>query len=96
MVEQLGRWPQALEQAVVTLITKGNGAKPEDLRPISVMSTVYRLWAARRLWDLKVWQEGWAAPGQHGFRPGHGADQVYWSMALKIEESLLTGTPLYG
>ena len=66
-IESSGRWPLALERALVSLIPKGQGCRPLNLRPISVMSVVYRLWAVRRLHDLKRWQEGWAAMCQHGF-----------------------------
>eukprot|EP00973_Karenia_brevis_P082496 11434733-Karenia_brevis.AAC.1 len=68
VIEKRGRWPKALERALVSLIPKGAGSQPQDLRPISVMSAIYRLWAARRLWDLRSWQEAWIADGQHGFR----------------------------
>eukprot|EP00973_Karenia_brevis_P053260 7403553-Karenia_brevis.AAC.1 len=59
VVEHTGRWPEALLVATVSLIDKGSGSHPSDLRPITVMSAVYRLWAARRLKDLRVWQEAW-------------------------------------
>ena len=60
------------------------------------MSVIYRLWAVRRLSDLLVWQEGWASRVQHGFMPGHGPDDVFWVLALRIEQALLEGRPLYG
>ena len=56
-VERNGRWPQTLGRGLVSLISKGCGARPEDMRPISVMSAVYRLWAAARLLDVNAWQE---------------------------------------
>eukprot|EP00973_Karenia_brevis_P037511 5175658-Karenia_brevis.AAC.1 len=60
------------------------------------MSVIYRVWAVRRLQDLKSWQEEWAAKGQHGFRPGHGTQDIYWALALKVERALLQGSPLFG
>ncbi len=57
LVEKLGKWPLSLQRALVTLIPKGQGCQPLDLRPITVMSVIYRLWAVRRLQDLKAWQE---------------------------------------
>ena len=42
------------------------------------------------------WPEGWAHPGQHGFRPKHGTVDVYWEMALRVEDALLSGTELAG
>ena len=32
----------------------------------------------------------------HGFRPGHGPEDVWYDIALHVEESLLLGTPLGG
>ena len=66
------------------------------MRPITVASAVYRLWAATRLRDAINWQEGWIHEGQHGFRPKHGAINVYWSLALRVEEALLAESPLSG
>ena len=58
-IERQGVWPESLERALVSLISKGEGDEPADLRPISVMSTIYRLWAAIRLQDVMVWPETW-------------------------------------
>ena len=95
-VEKSGRWPRSLERALVTLVPKGEGGQPLAMRPISVASAVYRLWAVTRLRDAMRWQEGWAHPGQHGFRPKHGTLDVYWEMALRVEDALLSGTELAG
>ena len=39
-VERTGTWPDALLQSYVALIPKGEGAAPDKLRPITVMSAV--------------------------------------------------------
>ena len=49
VVEETGVWPHALCEGIVSLITKGEGTDPLKLRPIGVMSVVYRLWAATRV-----------------------------------------------
>jgi hypothetical protein len=95
-VERTGRWPAALERALISLIPKGEGGEPLAMRPISVASAVYRLWAATRLRDAITWQEGWIHRGQHGFRHDHGTIDVYWALALRVEDALLSGTPLSG
>ena len=33
---------------------------------------------------------------QHGARVGHAVEDVYWTLALQIEEAVMRGTPLYG
>ena len=43
-----------------------------------------------------MWQERWAAAGQHGYREGHSVEDVYWSIALKVEAAILRGEPLFG
>ncbi|CAE8613885.1 unnamed protein product [Polarella glacialis] len=96
MVERSGKWPRSLERALITLIPKGDSARPADMRLIFVMSAIYRLWAAARLQEVKVWQEMWVSDCQHGYRPKHGAEDVYWSLALRIEDAILRGIPLVG
>eukprot|EP00660_Eupelagonema_oceanica_P019581 gene19581-biopygen10780 len=93
-VEHTGKWPISLRRSLITLIPKGEGADPLQLRPISVMSPIYRLWAAARLRDMLGWQERWIARGQKGFRPGFSCDDVYYDISLRVEEALLSGTPM--
>eukprot|EP00665_Eupelagonemidae_sp_cell47_P008443 gene8443-2313_t len=95
-IESTGEWPEALQRALVTLIPKGAGGRPLQLRPITVTSTIYRLWAGTRVREVMQWQESWLVDGQRGFRVGNACDDLYWSLALRIEEAILTGTPLVG
>eukprot|EP00666_Eupelagonemidae_sp_cell4sb_P017943 gene17943-biopygen3366 len=60
------------------------------------MSAIYRVWAAARMQGVMSWQERWAAPGQRGSRAGHGAEDVFWKIALDIEGALLRGEPFHG
>ena len=96
IVEETGIWPNALAHGLVTLVTKGEGSRPEDLRPISVMSVVYRAWASTRLRDVISWQENWIHECQHGFRTGHGPEDVWWKLAVQVERALLEGSDLAG
>ena len=89
LVEKTGKWPGGLLTALVTLIPKDDNPSPTNLRPITVTSTIYRLWACRRLKDIMVWQEKWALDSQHGFRPGHRTDDVLMELTSMIEETLL-------
>ena len=44
-IEQLGRWPDNLTTGLVTPVPKEPGSlRPIDIRPITVMPTLYRLW----------------------------------------------------
>eukprot|EP00666_Eupelagonemidae_sp_cell4sb_P018005 gene18005-biopygen14326 len=95
-IEVTGEWPTALLRALVSLIPKGAGAGPTDLRMITVASVAYRLWAATRCRSLMQWQEAWIARGQKGFARGRGCADVYYVTMLRIEASLLDGSPLVG
>ncbi|KAJ9463845.1 RNA-directed DNA polymerase from mobile element jockey [Diplonema papillatum] len=78
--------------SLVSLIPKTDDTSPTNLRPITVTSCVYRLWACRRLQDVMEWQEGWVLPTQHGFRSGHRTDDVLMELTTLIEETLLDET----
>eukprot|EP00663_Eupelagonemidae_sp_cell21sb_P000872 gene872-484_t len=92
----LGTWPVAMPGGSVTLIPKGVGGGPLQLRPITVTSAIYRLWAATRVRAVMEWQETWIAPGQRGFRVGSACDDVYYSAALRLEHALLNGLTIVG
>ena len=95
-VERSGTWPQALAEGIISLINKGEGASALRLRPISVMSVVYRLWAATRGREVLLWQETWISEAQRGSRPAHGTHDAWYGLAIQIEHALLEGTPLSG
>ena len=45
-VEETATWPQAVAEAFVAMIPKSSGgSRPQDLRPITVLDLVYRIWA---------------------------------------------------
>eukprot|EP00662_Eupelagonemidae_sp_cell21_P057018 gene57018-biopygen114705 len=95
--EDTGEWPDALLEAFITLIPKdGAAGGPLDLRPITVTSALYRLWAATRVRQVLEWQELWLPRGARGFRLGSSTDDVYYTLALRIERALLRGEPLVG
>ena len=60
------------------------------------MSVVYRLWAETRVREVAAWQQHWLHDSAHGFRPGHGPEDNWWHLALKVEEALLSGENLAG
>ena len=43
-VEETGCWPTCLARGFITLVPKGEGAHPLKLRPLSVLSLIYRAW----------------------------------------------------
>ena len=67
MIEE-GQWPEQLAEGFISLIPKGEGAHPPKMRPPSVLSMSYRLWAGLGLEQALVWQEGWIHDEAYGFR----------------------------
>ena len=43
------------------------------LRPLTVLSQIYRIWVGVRMEDALQWQEQWIHPEAYGFRPHRGA-----------------------
>lgn len=95
-IEADGIWPEPVSWAGISLIPKGEGGKPLQLRPITVTSVVYRLWAASRMRQCNEWQTEWLAKGQHGARSHHGTMDALVRISLAFEQAALDGTPLHG
>ena len=50
-VERLSKWPARLAKGYTTLIPKKGPTGPVNIRPLTVLSMVYTLWAGVRLAD---------------------------------------------
>jgi ribonuclease HI/exonuclease III len=99
-MEHTGECPDSLLDALVAMIPKSlDGTEvpdPMQLRPITITSVLYRVWAATRLRDLMPWQEQWLPATLFGFRQKHGTQDLYWHVAFQIERANITNTPIYG
>lgn len=84
-----GRRPDLWHYAIVTLIPKGPIADADDLRPISVFSCTYRLWAARHARHLNGCLSAWKPDGLSGAVAATGAADV-----LRIVNSCLRNASL--
>ncbi len=73
LFERLGQWPEGLRGAIVVQVPKPGAADATGLRPIGLMASVYRLWAAARVPVLRGWLRSVDAAIVGG-RPGVGAD----------------------
>ena len=96
VIELTGHWPEQVTVCLITMLPKGAGLRPGKLRPITVMSIVYRAWAVIRVRELIPWQDQWLHHGATGFRRIMGCDDVYWDTAAQVESALLSGEPLCG
>ena len=53
--EAEGRWPEGWATNAVCLLPKGDPREAGDRRPIVLLSTIYRLWAATRAGAVRRW-----------------------------------------
>ena len=96
LIEKFGTWPDILCWAGITLIPKGEGGDPLSLRPITVTSVIYRIWAAAKMRQSIEWQESWIRKGQHGARAKHSTVNDLLQLSLVFEEAILDGKPMNG
>ncbi len=73
LFERLGQWPEGLRGAIVVQVPKPGATDATGLRPIGLMASVYRLWAAARVPTIRGWLRTVDAAVMGG-RPGVGAD----------------------
>ena len=96
-IEESKQWPEALMFGFCSLIPKDPAdLSPLGQRPLGIMSVVYRIYCAYRLLDVIQWQDAILHDSQFSFRPGRSCDDVFYDIALAIEESMLSGDPLVG
>ena len=97
MVERTGCWPDRVAEGFTSLVPKGEGAgDPMKLRPLTVLSQIYRIWAGVRMEDALQWQEQWVHPEAYGFRPHKGAIDAATVLTLLIELAQALKVPLVG
>ena len=54
LVEERGRWPAVLREAMVAMLPKKGTAAPDDRRPIVLLAIMYRLWAKVRAQEVQA------------------------------------------
>ena len=96
LVEDTGHWPGDLCWASITLIPKGEGGEPLNLRPITVTPVIYRLWAALRVKDCMPWQEEWVHRGQHGARSKQSTTDALVRISIELEDAVLHDRDMKG
>ena len=66
------------------------------LRPLTVLSQLYRIWAGVRMEDALQWQERWVHQEAYGFSPHKGALDAATVLTLLVEVAQALNTPLAG
>ena len=74
---------------------RGEG-DPMKLRPLMVLSQIYRIWAGVRMEDAVEWQEGWAQEASYAFRPQRSSLDAAAVLTRLIELSHAVRGPLVG
>ena len=93
LVERSAQWPTATHEIPVAALRKDTGTSPLDVRPISLAPILYKIWAKIRFTPLQCWHALWLPKALRGGAPGREAADVYYQLALDIEQSSLK-TPL--
>ena len=84
--------PDAVIHALMPLIPKEEGGVPPlGQRPLTLLSFLYRLWAAARLSQLKPWLKAWQDPAVFSAGAGAGAMDAWYHTAVEIEAALIEG-----
>ena len=96
LIEEMGQWPTLLAQGYTSLIPKPREERPLGTCPLTVLSTVYRLWAGTRLWEVMRWQEAWVHPRAYGFRRAREPVDAAKVTQVLLELARLKGWRLEG
>ena len=80
-------WPSAMLFGVMPLLPKGKGYAPLDMRPITVTSACYSLWASTRFRHSREWQREVLPADSYGGRESRTASEMYFECSLAIERA---------
>jgi len=98
MIEEVGEWPDPVCLSFMVLIPKGDplqpyGGDPLQLRPITVLSLVYRLWSKLRFDDTLRWVQAWSPQTVNASFTG--TEPVYGGVLLDLEAASYDDHELY-
>ena len=88
-------WPRALSWGSIPLLPKEGPPGPLNLRPLTILSVIYRIWAGIRASQLRGWQETWIHRSLHGGRAGHETLDGVFETNLDIEQAQLDAKELF-
>ena len=92
-VEAEGTWPEDLSHNLVALLPKGGSEDPGDRRPIVLLATVYRIWAARRAVPLRKWlrQHGLLRQGAAAAPDAKAGELAFLISRARVSKKALSG-----
>eukprot|EP00435_Cladocopium_sp_Y103_P012470 s2398_g3.t1 len=90
-------WPAQLLEGMVIAIAKCDGAhRPNEFRPIVLLSLIYRTWASLRSRQLLRMLEPFIHSDAHGFLPSREPAQTWLLIQAAVEVALQSGQTLAG
>ena len=94
---QEGAVPQEWAEAIVVSIYKGKAADtdPSNYRPISLLNTIYKVYAAMLQSRMAATFDQKFRPSQYGFRAARGTVQPLFILRRAMEWSLMTNKSLH-
>lgn len=96
-IEQGAPWPAALQVDLITAIEKHLHAQtPSALRPICVLSLIYRTWSSIRTKEILKWLAQFSPAGLIGNRSRKETAHIWYSIAAMIERTWYDGSTLTG
>eukprot|EP00972_Heterocapsa_arctica_P045542 6723568-Heterocapsa_arctica.AAC.1 len=77
---------------MMALPPKAGSDKADDLRPLTILSVLYRLWARIQWQDLASWIASWIDPTVFGGIQQRSALDAMQVIAHLVERAQVTGT----
>jgi hypothetical protein len=93
-IESTGQWPHVLTKGAVCFLPKisGDNLSPTDYRPLTILSSIYRLWAATRQDQLcEQWLPHWQHQNAYGLKQASAADALAYHTCLDFAQSMQQG-----
>ena len=90
-IEQNAKWPSPMTKGAVTFIPKEHEDEfltPDKYRPITILSSIYRLWSAVRHDQLaSLWFPYWRHPQCFGSKGCQSADQLAYQTCQQLQQA---------
>ena len=100
LVEDIQTWPDHLTKGVVAFLPKDASnptPSPDEFRPITILSCIYRLWAsARHLQLAKNWYPKWHHKHSFGGKSARSAGQLAYETCLQLTDAASQGSSAAG
>ena len=91
LIEEIGEWPTSFVTGYTTMLPKPDGPAvpgPMDMRPISVLPHIYRLYSKTRFKDSISWQAHWIHDRAFGGVPKRSAETLYSRWPLQSKQHI--------